>query len=448
MPSSNPLVAAIQRTLVAAIQRTGFPTNLALGFLAVIIFVIGDGIEAVWIVSYLSSDAVGFATSQGTDVYTAYGVVVAIGAFLSGALCDGIGPRRVMLIGFLSFMVFDFLFIAVGLPSGNLPLVMVFYGARGLGYPMLAYGFLTWVMMVTPTERQGAASGWFWFAFSLGMQLLGSWLSSLLLNPIGHIATLWLGLVLAGIGGTILWLFLLRHPSSTRTTGVSVATSLFEGVSVLWRHPKVSLMGIVKVINLSGQYGMQAYYLVYLHRVYGMPEADAARAFAVFGLVAIIGDVVWGVVGDQLGWRNTLQWIAAPLTGASLVYLYFIPMVAGPNFWLVSLGMAAIGIGLSAHVPTTPLVMAHAKGETGNSLAILNLGAGLGAFVGPGIVSLLLIGDGNTAGDYAAPGLALAGIYGISFILLFFLKLPGNARVLHEEPEIRDKEIRDKEAAR
>lgn len=39
--------------LTGLARRIGFPSQLATGFLAVIIFVIGDGIEAVWITSYL-----------------------------------------------------------------------------------------------------------------------------------------------------------------------------------------------------------------------------------------------------------------------------------------------------------------------------------------------------------------------------------------------------------
>ncbi len=426
--------------LVAAIQRVGFPTDLAGGFLAVIIFVIGDGIEAVWITNYLSSAEVGFSVSQASTIVTSYGVVVALAAFLSGALCDAISPRRVMLIGVLSFLLFDALFILVGLPSGNMALVMLFYGLRGFGYPMLAYGFLTWVMMVTPPERQSSASGWFWFSFSLGMQIIGSYLSSVLLVPVGHIHTLWIGWVLAAVGGGATLAFLRRHPSSGHTKDISVTQSLSEGVSVLWRHPKVSLMGIVKVINLAGQYGMQVYYIVYLQKVYGMAESRAILTFTIFGVVAVIGDVVWGVAGDRLGWRNTLQWAATPITAASLVYLYVIPMVAGPSFPLIALGMAGVGIGLSAHVPTTPLIMAHAKGETGNALAILNLGAGLGAFVGPAVVALL-IGNENTAAGYAGPALALAGLYVISFLLLFALKLPGNAKVMTGGPEVLDDDV-------
>ena len=234
-------------------------------------------------------------------------------------------------------------------------------------------------------------------------------------------------------------LFLRLHPSSVLTRNRSVLESVGSAVSVLWRYPKVSINGIVKIINLSGQYGMQAYYVVYLNKVFAMPESRAILEFSIFGFVAIIGDVFWGVLGDRIGWRNTLQWAATPITAIALVYIYVIPLVAGPNFLLIALGTSAVGIGLSAHVPTTPLITAHAHGETGNALAILNLGAGLGAFVGPAIVSALL-GDENTASGYFAVAMALAGLYVISFLLCFTLKLPGNARVLDTAPTISDDE--------
>jgi len=84
-------------------------------------------------------------------------------------------------------------------------------------------------------------------------------------------------------------------------------------------------------------------------------------------------------------------------------------------------------------VPTTPLITAHAQGETGNALAILNLGAGLGAFVGPAIVTLLL-GDETTASGYLWVAVGLAGLYviafALTFALTFALKLPGNAKII------------------
>lgn len=225
MPSPN--------RLIAAIQRTGFPTDLAGGFLSVVVFVIGDGIEAVWITSFLSSSDVGFTVSQASAIVTAYGVIVAVAAFLSGALCDAIGCRTVMLTGLVSFLVFDALFILVGIPSRSLLLLSVFYGLRGFGYPMFAYGFLTWLMMVTPPQRQSSASGWFWFVFTLGMQFLGSYLSSIFVPQIGHMHTLWVGWVLAAVGGTAGMLFLSRHPSAAVTQDKSIAAAVGAAVSVL-----------------------------------------------------------------------------------------------------------------------------------------------------------------------------------------------------------------------
>ncbi len=399
-------------------QRIHFPTAMTLGILGVVLFVIGDGIEAVWITDFFHGE-LGFTVSQSSLVYTSYGIVVAVAAFLSGALCDAISPRKVMLIGLISFLLFDFLFITVAIPSKSLPLLMLIYGLRGFGYPMLAYGFLTWMMIVTAPERQSSASGWFWFAFSLGMQTIGSYLSSLFVPSLGGVATLWIGLALAALGGWVTMYFLRSQPSARASKHISVVDSLFSGLSITWRRPKVGAMGIVKIINLAGQYGMQAFYLVYVQRVHHMESGKAILEFTIFGIVAIAGDVLWGIVGDKLGWHRTLQWIATPLSAASLVYLYLIPNVAGPNFWLIALGMAAIGIGLSAHVPTTPLIMAHAGSEKASSSAILNLGAGLGAFVGPAVVTLLV----DSAG-YGAVAYALAGLYVMSFVILLGLKLP------------------------
>ena len=71
----------------------------------------------MWITNYLSSDAVGFSVPQASTIITSYGVVVALAAFLSGALCDALGCRKVMLIGLISFLIFDALFIPWACPA-------------------------------------------------------------------------------------------------------------------------------------------------------------------------------------------------------------------------------------------------------------------------------------------------------------------------------------------
>ncbi|MBD3689315.1 MFS transporter [Nanchangia anserum] len=404
------------------LARLRFPRESGLGLAAVVLFVVGDGIEAVWITEFLHSHS-GYTVSQASAVYTCYGVIVALAAFLSGALCDAIGPRRVMTVGLVAFLVFDAAFILLGLTQGSLVLLMILYGMRGFGYPMLAYGFLTWMMLITPRERQSSSSGWFWFAFSLGMQTIGAWASSMLLPNFGGIVTLWVGWVIAALGGVGVLVFLRGAPKANETQGLSILASVSSGVSVVWRRPKVGIGGIIKIINLSGQYGLQAFYLVYIQRVHGMDQTLAITEFTLFGVVCILGDVAWGIGGDRLGWHRTLQMFATPLCAISLLYLYAIPFLVGPNFLLIAIGMAGMGIGLSAHVPTTPLIMAHAEPETANALAVLNLGAGMGAFVGPAVVTIFVDSLG-----YGAVACALAGLYVISFCLLFVMKHDADPR--------------------
>lgn len=51
-----------------------------------------------------------------------------------------------------------------------------------------------------------------------------------------------------------------------------------------------------------------------------------------------------------------LPLLATPLCAGALVYMYVVPLVAGPSFWLIAIGTAMIGVGLSASDarPTAP----------------------------------------------------------------------------------------------
>ncbi|TGV00261.1 MFS transporter, partial [Mesorhizobium sp. M8A.F.Ca.ET.173.01.1.1] len=41
----------------------------------------------------------------------------------------------------------------------NLPMMLVLYGIRGLGYPLFLYGFLVWVTYITDKSRLATAIG-------------------------------------------------------------------------------------------------------------------------------------------------------------------------------------------------------------------------------------------------------------------------------------------------
>jgi len=83
---------AVQATYVAASDRPqpttfldqiGIPTPLAFGFLGLLFFMIGDGVESGYLSPYLVSR--GVTEQQVALMFTIYGIVLAISAWCSGA---------------------------------------------------------------------------------------------------------------------------------------------------------------------------------------------------------------------------------------------------------------------------------------------------------------------------------------------------------------------------
>ncbi|WP_247615855.1 hypothetical protein [Streptomyces sp. MK37H] len=129
------------------LERLGIPKVLVWGFVGVLLFMIGDGVESGYLSPYLIDE--GVAKDQVALLFTVYGVTASIAAWFSGALSD------------------------------------------------------LWVTAVTPEHRLGSAVGWFWFAFTGGLPTLGSLFASLTIPWIGAYSTLWSSLALVVAGGLI-----------------------------------------------------------------------------------------------------------------------------------------------------------------------------------------------------------------------------------------------------
>ena len=82
--------------------------------------------------------------------------------------------------------VFDAAYLLFALGTENYPLMLLFYGIRGFGYPLFAFGFLVWITNTAPKARLGTAVGWFYFAFTGGLPTLGSLWSSLTIPWFGR----------------------------------------------------------------------------------------------------------------------------------------------------------------------------------------------------------------------------------------------------------------------
>jgi len=417
--------AANSTTRPALLDRLGLPRPLIWGFVGLLLFMVGDGVESGYIAPFLAANGAGTETSAAV-IITAYGLIVTLGSWLAGALSDVLGPRKVMLFGLVTWAVFEVLFLAVAVPSQNFTLILLTYGIRGFGYPLFAYGFLVWILAGSPANRLGSAVGWFYFAFTGGLPTLGSLLASGTEPLIGEYMTLWVSLVTVIAGGIICLIGIRNAKGGNRLAapGVTARQSIVNSVSIAVKIPRVGLGCLIRVVNTAPQFG----FLVFLPTVFGTQlgfgTAGWLQLIFTMGFANIFANLFFGVLSDKLGWHRTLRWFGCIGSAVSSLCFYFIPQMTGSQYWVAVVCAAFYGVTLAGFTPISVLMSLMAPGQKGNAVALLNLGAGAATFVGPLIVAVFLglIGPGGVT-------IIFAGLYVAAGVAVRWLRIPEEAEV-------------------
>ncbi|SFJ64504.1 MFS transporter [Amycolatopsis sacchari] len=392
--------------------RQGIVPHLRWGFVALTLFMIGDGIESGFLSPYLAEH--GFGAGQTSLLWSVYGFVVAVAAWLSGALAEAFGPRHVMLAGFAIWVVFEVAFL-VALAQGNFTVMLLAFGVRGLGYPLFSYGFLVWVATDTPEAALGKAVGWYWFFFVLGLGVVSSYYAGAVLPVLGEFGTLASSLAFIGVGGLLL-LFLVKARRPAPAGLRSSLRSVLGAFTIVVERPKIGLAGIVRVINTLGFYAFVVFLSTFMVRDVGLSTPQWQTAWGTLTLTNILANVVFGYVADRIGRVRTVAWFGGLLCALSVPAFYYVPQLAGPNFWAILLVAVVYGAGLSGFVPLSAIAPALAPHRVGAAIAILNLGAGVSQFLGP--VSAGLVGPLGVAGTLWL----IAGLYVVGIVLTHCLR--------------------------
>jgi polyol permease family len=402
------------------VERIGMHPELAIGYLGLLLFMIGDGVEAGFLSPMLMD--LHFTASQVAIVFSAYGITAAVGSWLSGALSDVFGPKKVMWAGLLIWIGFEMPFLSLGIAHANYPAIVASYALRGFGYPLFAYAFLVWITAVTPERYLGTAVGWFWSARTGGLPTLGALLASYTVPFLGAYVTLWVSVGLVLIGGLIALFGVKekRGASPLSKTGDNPITLLFSSVSVVWKHPLVGLGGIVATITTTSEFGFLVFLPIFFIHVVGFTLQQWLQVLSVMFATNVVTNLWWGWVGDKVGWRRTITFIGACGCALTTLGLYYVPHIFGANYTLVMLAGMAYGTALAGFVPIGAIMATLAPESRGAAMSIMNLGSGLSAFLGPAVAGVFL------------PLLGVSGViwifafmYLTSAVISYFLRIPG-----------------------
>ena len=401
-------------------QFLGLPMVLIWGYIAVAIFMTGDGFEQAFLSKYIVG--LGYSDSQASRVIAIYGLIVALASWMSGVLAEVFSPRRLMTLAFIIWIIFHVGFLTLGLAQQNYAMMIIMYGIRGFAYPMFIYSFVVWITYSSPRHKLASAMGWFWAMYSIGIGVLGSYLPSFTIPLIGEMGTLWLSIIFILIGGLIA-MFLVKDEKGTdieakNMTKKEIFKELGKGITILG-NKQIAIACVVRIINQLSLFGL----IVFMPRVFteqfGFTTSEWLRVWGLMYIVTIFTNLFWGIVGDKIGWVRQVRWFGCIGMALSTLAFYYLPAWSGPNILVTTFIAIIFGFAVAAFVPMSAIFPTLVPEHKGAAVSIHNLSAGLSNFCGPAIATITLA--------IATPIVTIwtyAIIYIIGFILTFFMKVP------------------------
>jgi polyol permease family len=409
----------------------GMPVLLFWGYLAVGIFMTGDGIEVAFLSRYMVD--IGFSGEQAALLFTVYGATAAVASWLSGVLGEVYGPHRVMSLGAVWWVVCQVLFLHFGLAAHDYGLMLFLYGLRGFAYPLFFYAFFVLVVQKTPHHRLASAVGWIWAMFMIGFGTVATFLPKLTIPRIGYMGTLWLSVLWAAIGGVIAMTSLRKVSApSLGEDGrpLPLGDKLREisrGLTLIFENRDIFLALVIRVICNLALYGVPVIMpLYYTSQRIGFSMDDWLLIYLVMNLVQPVTNVLWGIVGDRIGWLRQMRWAGFVGCGIANLLLFYLPLNFPAALGMAMLAALCFAFSVTAFVPMGAIFPMIAPEHKGAAVSVQNLGGGLSNLMGPAIATLVLRyygSDGPIVDSTRSIMLIYAGFYFIAAVLTCFIRL-------------------------
>ncbi|WP_265443190.1 MFS transporter [Flexivirga meconopsidis] len=419
------------------LDRIGIPHSLRWGFLGVLVFMTGNGVESNFLTPHLE-DALGSTEATISVIIAFYSASVLVASYLSGALADLIGPRRVMLLGFVVWVLFEVLFL-LSTAAGSLPLAAITYTLRGFGFPLFAFAFLVWVNITTPVERNGTAVGWFYVMFTGGLPTLGS-LWAIGAIPAfgggfgGETAAMWSSIALVVAGFSLAWFGVRNRNGFKRIApaGESKAQVLTAGIRLTAHNRKILKGFLVRLINTAPEFGMFIILPAVISDDLGWGQSRWLTMTVCVYAGNILFNAFFGAIGDRFGWRQTVRWLGIVGSSIGLLLWWYVPhLVPAGSDWGFLVAVVAgmvFGILLAGFVPMGAIMPALAPEHKGAAMAMYTTAAGGAYFLGSAVVAIVLnvaksLGASSFVSNSAVVW-AFVALYACAFVMVGDLRVP------------------------
>ena len=278
----------------------------------------------------------GLSASALAGIDTGYLAAYALGQFVSGALGDRIGARRLLALGMWGAAATCALF-GVSHSLTGLFVAFVLNGfAQSTGWPGSTKAIAEWV----PRERRGAVMGLWCTCYQIGGIVATWWATWLLARHGWRSAFFGPALAIAAVG--MLVFSLLRPGPYAASPAMPIAAIdaapkprfSLSLPPVLWSYGGAYFF--IKLIRYSFLFWLP----YYLHTALGLPEAQAGYLSIAFEVGGVAGSIGIGFASDRLKRCSRSVVAAGGLVGlacALLLYAWIAPTAAVAQATLMSL---------------------------------------------------------------------------------------------------------------
>lgn len=382
----------------------GMPLKLIWGYIAIALFMTGDGFELAFLSKYIVD--LGFSEAQSSNAFAVYGFAAAISAWISGVVAEIITPRKAMIIGFILWTVLHVLLLLFGLGQSNYPLILVFYGLRGLAYPLFLYSFIVMIVQNVEARQVGPSMGWFWTVYSFGIGVFGSFIPSFTIPLMGEMGTLWFALVFVALGGLVAMFKLGSLTGTAKGDGLTTEQKLSElsrAVTLLFSNRQIMYASFIRIVNTLSLFGFAVIGPMMFTKELGFSMPQWLQIWTVFFATTLVSNVFWGIVGEKIGWVKTIRWFGCIGMALSTLAFYYMPQwyntiapasidgaASLSEFMMAWIPAILLGWFVAAFVPMTPIFTTLEPTHKGAAISVYTLSAGLSNFAAPAIAGMVL----------------------------------------------------------
>jgi predicted MFS family arabinose efflux permease len=345
-----------------------------------------------------------------------YGLLALALSVPAGASAKRFGEKRVLAAGLL------------GVAAGSLLLgqawsfesALTFRGLTIFGYRFAFVSVLIAVALSAPPSLRGRTMGILGATAALS-SVIGAPLGGALVDEMGwRIAILgYAGMAL--LGGAAFWLFYRptagEEPNSAGSAGSHAATGGLHRSA--FRSPIVWILALIVGMGGFGQFTVTYFVPSVANALYGLDARSAGVIISTGYMAAIVVNLVIGYLTDRFNKLIVLGVVFVLLATAS-------SLLAVENLVMFRVSTAAvIGLGFSAANQLYGLAgSVMPRGEVGNAMGVVSLGAGLFGYFGPQMLGILRDSTGSFAAGFYM--VAIADVITVGLILLLYRMTGGS----------------------